>query len=135
MFSLVQPAMKIQLMKIFDNVSFRYENNTCDVHTKTAIFECSALDLGLLSRCQFDATSSRRVVFGSRRVTVNTSANASDPPVNKAVKKAIVNNGLGKKRSQFMSTEISSFVNHCVQKGNPCNELSLYSFVVVSSFV
>ena len=55
------------------------------------------------------ATSSRRVVFQIPRIVVNMSASASHHPANKAVEKAIVDKGLGKKCAQY-SNVASSFV-------------------------
>ena len=64
--NVVQPTTKIKLTKIFDGVNFRYENNVCDLHTKTAVLKALHLTrftAGTHSRCQFEATSSRTVVF------------------------------------------------------------------------
>ena len=42
-FSLVQPTTKIKLTKIFDGVNFQYGNNSCNVHTKTAVLKALLL--------------------------------------------------------------------------------------------
>ena len=64
--SLVQPTTNIKLTKIFDDGNFWYKNNVWDVHTKTAVLKALLLTwftAGTHSRCQFEATSSWRVIF------------------------------------------------------------------------
>ena len=73
-------------------MNLHHENNTCDVHTKTAAmgrFESTRFTASPHSRCQFEDTSSRRVVFQIQTTVVNMSANASDRLANTAVEKDI----------------------------------------------
>ena len=108
---------KLNSQKIFDSVNLRYEINTCNVHTKTFVMNALLLTwFNAHSRSQFEATSSRRVVFQIPKDRCQHVCQRKQLPLRtRPVEKAIVDKGLGKKHNQYFifmvaSDAASSFV-------------------------
>ena len=107
---------KLNSRKNLDSVNLRHENNTCDVHTKTAILNGLGSLLVLTRDVNSKVLQAKEWSSRSRLTTVvNKSANASNRLANTAVEKAIVHQNLGKKLSVLYihgitSVAASSFV-------------------------
>ena len=81
------------------NVNLRHENNTYNVHTKTAVLNRLGSLLVLTRDVNSKVLQAEEWSSRSRMTVVNMSANTSDRLANTAVEKAIVHKILGKKRS------------------------------------
>ena len=89
---------------------------TCNAHTKTAVSECSILDLVLICTVNSKLLKVEGWCSRPQRVVVHTSANASDQPYTQGVEEGyMVDKGLCKKCDQYFISmvvliAVSSFV-------------------------
>ena len=111
---MVQLKKKIKLTNIFHSVDLQYENNTCDMHTKTAVLNALLLSHSTAShhsRCPVKTTLQAKGLSGgfpdpkeSLSMCFPTQAITL---ANKAVEKAVVNKGLGKKYGQYLISMVA----------------------------